>query len=133
MLAETRIIPLDGRPHLGSKIRQWMGNSRGHWEGDTLVVETINYSEKTTFRFPASENLKIVERFTRTDAGNIDYRFTVHDPTMYTKPWTAVLPLVKAAGPIYEYACHEGNYGMTNLLKGHRYEEKVAGEAAKKK
>ena len=88
MLAETRIIPLDGRPHLGPNIRQWMGNSRGHWEGDTLVVETTNYSDKTTFRFPASENLKVVERFTRTDADNIDYRFTVHDPTMYTKPWT---------------------------------------------
>jgi hypothetical protein len=132
MLAETRIIPLDGRQHLGSKLRQWMGNSRGRWEGDTLVVETTNYSNKTTFRFPASEDLRIVERFTRTDPDNIDYRFTVHDPTMYTTPWTAILPLAKAPGPIYEYACHEANYGMTNLLKGHRYEEQVAAEEAKK-
>jgi hypothetical protein len=127
MLAETRMIPLDGRPHLGTGLRQWMGNSRGRWEGDTLVVETTGYSEKTTFRFPASENLKIVERFTRTDADNIDYRFTVHDDTMYTRPWSAVLPLVKAPGPIFEYACHEGNYGMTNLLKGHRFQEQVEG------
>ena len=132
MLAETRIIPLDGRPHLGSGLRQWMGNSRGRWEGDTLVVETTGYSDKTTFRFPASENLKIVERFTRTDADNIDYRFTVQDDTMYTRPWSAVLPLVKAPGPIFEYACHEGNYGMTNLLKGHRFQEQVDEGAAKK-
>ena len=133
MLAETRIIPLDGRPRLGPNIRQWMGSSRGHWEGDTLVVETTNYSDKTTFRFPASENLKVVERFTRTDAGNIDYRFTVHDPTMYTKTWTAVLPLVKAEGPIYEYACHEANYAMEHMLSGARAEDRAAEDAPKPK
>src|SRR5262249_36963215 len=115
---------LDGRPHVGPGIRLWTGDSRGRWEGDTLVVETTNYSDKSTFRFPAAnESLRIVERFTRTEADLIDYRFTVHNDAMYTRPWTAVLPLAKAQGPIYEYACHEGNYGMTNLLKGHRYEE----------
>ena len=132
MLAEVRMIPLDGRPHLSSGIRQWMGNSVGHWEGDTLVVETTNYSDKTTFRFPASnETLRVVEYFKRTDANTIDYRFTVHDPTMYTRPWTAVLPLIKAEGPIFEYACHEGNYGMVGVLRGYRVQESAA-EAAKK-
>ena len=130
MLAETRIIPIDGRPHLGADIRQWLGDSRGHWEGETLVVETTNYSDKTTFRFPAAnESLRIVERFTRVDLNAIDYRFTVHNETMYTRPWTAILPLTKTAGPIYEYACHEGNYGLGNVLRGHRAEE---AEAAKK-
>jgi hypothetical protein len=132
MLAETRIIPLDGRPHLGPNIPQWMGNSRGRWEGETLVVETTNYSPKTTFRFPAAhETLRIVERLTRTGQNEIDYRFTVHDDTTYTRPWTAVLPLTKADGPIYEYACHEGNYGMANLLRGHRVEESEAAAGKK--
>jgi hypothetical protein len=126
MLAETRLIPLDGRPHLGPNLRQWMGNSRGRWEGNTLVVETTGYSEKTVFRFPASNAVRVVERFTRTAEDTIDYRFTVHDPTIYVSPWTGVLPLAKSEGPIYEYACHEGNYGMTNLLSGHRAEEAAA-------
>jgi hypothetical protein len=133
MLAETRLIPLDGRPHLGPRLPQWIGNGRGRWEGDTLVVETTNYSPKTTFRFPAAhETLRIVERFTRTSADAIDYRFTVHDPTMYTRSWTAVLPMTKAPGPIYEYACHEGNYGMANLLRGHRVQEQEAVEKERK-
>lgn len=133
MLAETRLIPLDGRPHLGPNLRQWMGNSRGRWEGNTLVVETTGYSDKTVFRFPASSALRVVERFTRTAEDTIDYRFTVHDPTTYVSPWTAVLPMAKSEGPIYEYACHEGNYGMTNLLSGHRAEEKAAAEATAKR
>jgi hypothetical protein len=132
MLAEIRLIPLDGRPHLGPGLRQWMGNSRGHWEGNSLVVETTGFSDKTTFRFPTSDALRVVERFTRTAEGTINYEFTVHDPATYTKPWAAVLPMVQSEGPIYEYACHEGNYGMTNLLIGHRAEEKAAAEAAKK-
>jgi hypothetical protein len=132
MMAETRIIPLDGRPHLGAGIPQWMGNSRGHWEDDTLVVETTGYSDKTTFRFPAStETLRVTERFRRVDAGSIDYRFTIDDPAMYTRRWTAVLPLTRAAGPILEYACHEGNYGIVGVLSGHRAEERAA-ESAKK-
>jgi hypothetical protein len=132
MLAETRIIPLDNRPHLTSKLPQWLGSARGRWEGETLVVETTSYHPRITFRFPASpETLRIVERFTRTSPDAVDYRFTVHDPTMYTQPWTAVLPMSKTPGPIYEYACHEGNYGMSNLLRGHRVQEQE--EAAKKR
>jgi hypothetical protein len=133
MMPETRIIPLDGRPHLAATTRLWMGDSRGHWEGDTLVVETTNYSDKTTFRFPASnETLKVTERFTRTSDNAIDYRFTVDDPTMYTRSFTGVLPLVKADGLIYEYACHEGNLGMPGVLRGNRAIEKAAAEAKAK-
>lgn len=132
MMGETRIIPLDGRPHLGQNIPQWIGNARGRWEGDTLVVETTNYASKTTFRFPASnETLRVVERFTRTGANVIDYRFTVDDRAMYTRSWTAVLPMERATGPIYEYACHEGNYGMEGVLRGHRAEENKATEKIK--
>jgi hypothetical protein len=134
MMAETRIIPLDGRPHLGPRIPQWMGNSRGHWEGDTLVIETTDYSAQTTFRFPADyRTLKVVERFTRTGADAIDYQFTVYNPSMYTRPWTGVLPMSKTPGPIYEYACHEGNIGLADVLRGHRYEERMAAEEAAKK
>jgi hypothetical protein len=133
MMAETRIIPLDGSPHLGPKIRQWVGNSRGHWDGDTLVVETTGFNDKTTFRFPAvNERVKIIERFTRTSEDLIDYKFTVEDPVMYTRPWTAVLPMARSDGPIYEYACHEGNRGMEGILSGHRAEEKAAAEGAKR-
>ncbi len=125
MMAETRIIPLDRRPHLDPKLTQWIGNSRGHWEGDTLVVETTGYRPDTTFRFPVDHaTLKVVERFRRTSATAIDYRFTIENPSMYTRPWTAVLPLTRAAGPIYEYACHEGNHGLEGVLRGHRYEER---------
>jgi hypothetical protein len=133
MLAETRFIPLDGRPHLGPHVRQWMGNSRGRWDGKTLVVETTDYNDKVTFRFPAAnDSLRVTERFTRTSKDLIDYRFTVDNPAMYTRPWTAVLPLAGAKGPLYEYACHEGNYGMAGVLSGHRAEEKAAAEAAAK-
>src|SRR5919198_4653653 len=127
MLAETRVIPLDGRPHAGPAVRSWIGNARGHWEGDTLVVETTNYNDKATFRFPAAnDTLKVIERFTRTSDGQIDYRFTVDNPTMYTRPWTAMLPMAKAPGPILEYACHEGNYGIANVLSGFRAQENRA-------
>jgi hypothetical protein len=133
MMAETRIIPIDGRPHAGPGIRSWIGNARGRWEGDTLVVETTNYNDKVTFRFPAAhETLRVIERFTRVSDGQIDYRFTVDNPTMYTRPWTAVLPMAKVDGPIYEYACHEGNYGMANVLSGHRAQEKAKLDALKK-
>lgn len=133
MMAETRIIPIDGRPAPSPAIRQWIGVSRGRWEGDTLVVETTNYSPRTTFRFPTiNERLKVVEHFTRVSEDRIDYRFTVHDPS-YATPWTAVLPMTRDAGPIFEYACHEGNYGMTGVLAGHRAEEKGAARPAKRK
>jgi hypothetical protein len=123
MIHDVRIIPLDARPHASPNIRQWLGDSRGRWEGNTLVVTTTNFTNKTNFR-GSSENLRLTERFTRLDADTINYEFTVDDPTTFTKPWTAAVPMTKAEGPIFEYACHEGNYGMTNLLSGARAEEK---------
>ena len=106
MIHDARIVPLDGRPH--GTVRRWMGDSRGHWEGATLVVDTVNFSEKVDLR-GASEHLHLVERFTRVDAGTIDYRFTVDDPTTWTRAWTAEFPLRRTSQPMYEYACHEGN------------------------
>ena len=121
---DARIIPLDGRPHLPQTVRAWNGDSRGRWEGKTLVVETTNYGPNTTFRFPAApEALRAVERFTRVAPDRIDYRYTIHDSTTYTRPWTVELPLVAFDGPIYEYACHEGNYGLAHVLQGARAQE----------
>ena len=122
MIHDVRIIPLDGRPHAPQDIRQWMGDSRGRWDGNTLVVTTTNFTGKTNFR-GSSDKLRLVERFTRADADTINYEFTVEDPSSFTKPWTAAIPMTKTDGPIFEYACHEGNYGMTNLLSGARAEE----------
>lgn len=128
---EVRLIPTDGRPHAGASIRQWLGDSRGHWEGDTLVVETTNFHDDATFRFPADAGtLRIVERFRRLGPDAIDYQFTVDNPSLYSRPWTAMLPMRKSDGLIYEYACHEGNYGIANVLGGHRAEERRAAEAA---
>jgi hypothetical protein len=123
MIHDVRIIPLDGRPHVPPSIRQWTGDSRGRWDGNTLVVTTTNFTDKTNFR-GASERLRLVERFTRVDADTLNYEFTVEDPSTFTKPWSAAIPMTKTDGPIYEYACHEGNYGMTNLLSGARAQEK---------
>ena len=123
MIHDVRIIPLDGRPHLPSNIRQWTGDSRGHWEGQTLVVDTTNFSEKTAFR-GADQNLHLTERFTRTDPETILYQFTVDDPTAFTKPWKGEVSMRKTTGPIYEYACHEGNYSMAYMLEGARKQEK---------
>ena len=120
---EVRIIPLDGRPHLADNIRQWKGDSRGHWEGDTLVVETTNLSNKSPFR-GSSENMKLTERFRRLDSNTLLYQFTVDDPATWTKPWTVEIPITKTSGPVFEYACHEGNYGMLGALAGARAEEK---------
>jgi hypothetical protein len=132
MIHDARIIPLNGRPHLPSAIRQWMGDSVGHWEDDTLVVDTTNFTDKTHFR-GSGRNLHVVERFTRTGADTIQYRFTIDDPTAFTRPWTGEIMMSKAPGPLYEYACHEGNYSLANMLTGARSQEKVeAGEAAKK-
>jgi hypothetical protein len=125
----VRIIPTDNRPHLNSNIKQWFGNSVGRWEGDTLVVETTNFTDKTAFR-GSGEKLKVTERFTRTDAKTVTYRFTVEDLQTWDKPWTAEVPLTKVEGPVYEYACHEGNYGLPNILSGIRSDERAA--AAKK-
>ena len=126
MIHDACIIPLDGRPHLPSSVRQWMGDSRGHWEGTTLVVETTNFSDRTNFR-GATANMKLVERFTRSNAGTILYEFTVNDPAAFTKPWTAQIPMRKMEEPILEYACHEGNYGMEGILAGARAEAKKLG------
>lgn len=126
---DARVIPLDGRPHLPPSIRTYMGDPRGHWEGDTLVVDTTNFTEKYSFR-GSDKNLHLIERFTRVDADTINYEFTIDDPTAFTKPWTAQLPMQAIDSLVYEYACHEGNYGMTGALKGARVEEKSAAETA---
>jgi hypothetical protein len=123
MIHDVRIIPTDGSPHLPSTIRQWMGDSRGHWEGDTLVVDTTNFTDRTAFR-GSSANLHVVERFRRVDANTVLYQFTVDDPSTWTHSWSAEIPMTKIQGPLFEYACHEGNYGMANNLSGARAEEK---------
>jgi len=129
---DVRLIPLDGRPQLDNDIRQWNGDSRGYWEGNTLVVETTNFSENTQHRFPSSPNMVAIERFTRVDDDLIDYEFTVEDPEVYTSSWTAVRPMPALDDyQIFEYACHEGNYAMANILRGERVlEERAAQEAA---
>jgi hypothetical protein len=123
MIHDARVIPLDGRPHLPSNVRLWMGDSRGHWEGGTLVVDTTNFTAKTAFR-GSGENLHLTERFTRTDAETLLYQFTVDDPDSFTKPWSAEIPSVRTSGPILEYACHEGNYGIAGVQAGFRRQEK---------
>jgi hypothetical protein len=128
---ETRLIPLDGRPHVPQSVRQWMGDSRGHWEGDTLVVDTTNISERVSALQPwadfnshsgSGERLHIVERFRRVDTNAIEYTITVDDPQMYTRPWTVRYPMTRSTELIYEYACHEGNYGMAGMLAAGRAE-----------
>ena len=123
MIHDTRIIPTDGRPHLPSSVRQWMGDSRGHWEGDTLVVDTTNFTDRTAFR-GSSANLHVVEKFRRVDPDTILYQFTVSDPSTWEHSWSAEFPITKIQGPIFEYACHEGNYGMANNLSGARADDK---------
>jgi hypothetical protein len=125
MIHDARIIPVDPRPHVDSKIREWLGDSRGHWEGNTLVVETTNFNDKTRFQ-RSSQNMKLVERFTRTAPDTVMYEFTVDDPSAFTKPWTAQIPMKKTEGPIIEYACNEGNYAMEGMLAGARADEKKA-------
>jgi hypothetical protein len=127
----VRIIPLDGRPHLPQNIRQWPGDSRGRWEGDTLVVDTTNFTHKTHFA-GSSEALRVVERFTRVDADTIRYEFTIDDPTSWTRPWRAEIPMTQAEGRLYEYGCHEGNHDLSNILRIARNLDAAAAEAAKK-
>ena len=133
MIHDVRMIPLDGRPHLSENIRQWTGDSRGRWEGETLVVETTNFNGKNPFR-GASQNMRVIERFTRVDADTILYKFTVDDELTWAKPWSAEMSVRKTVGPIFEHACHEGNYGLYNTLVGARLEDskRAAEEAAKK-
>ena len=122
---ERRIIPLDGRPHLPPTVRQWFGDSRGHWEGDTLVIDTTNFTGKTKFR-GADENLRLTERFSRVGPDTLLYRFTIDDPTAFTAPWTGEYPFTASKDRLYEYACHEGNYGLAGVLSGAREAEKKA-------
>ena len=130
----NRIIPTDGTPHLAAEVRQLAGDSRGHWEGETLVVDTTNFTDETNFRGPpgtarqdifSSRNLHVVERFTRTEPDTIVYRFTLEDPTIWTRPWSGEMLLRRIDGPIFEYACHEGNYGLANILSAARAKEKA--------
>jgi hypothetical protein len=121
---DARVIPLDGRPHPGRKIQHWLGDSRGHWEGDTLVVDTTNFSPKSNFH-GSHENLHLVERFTRVAPDRLEYAFTVSDDTTWTRPWSAMIPMLRSRAPMYEYACHEGNLGLAGILSGARAEEKV--------
>jgi hypothetical protein len=128
MINDARIIPLDGRPHVPERIRQWKGDSRGRWEGNTLVVETTNFRDDSGFR-GATGSLHLVERFTRVGPDMLLYEFTANDPATWTMPWSAAIPMNKTEGPIYEYACHEGNYGMVNILSGARAQEKAEAKA----
>ena len=125
MVHNARIIPLDGRPELGEGIPQWSGDSRAHWEGDTLVIETANFNDHDNQRRwrGASENMTLVERLTRVDADTLEYQFTVTDPETWTSSWTASVEMLRTDVPMYEYACHEGNYGLFNILAGARMEE----------
>jgi len=120
MIHNARIIPTDGRPH--TKLRQWSGDSRGRWEGDTLVIETINFRRETSLQGSTADTT-LVERLTRIDADTIKYEFTVTDSGAYTQPWTANFPMVRIPGPIFEYGCHEGNYALPNILAGMRAQE----------
>ena len=128
---DARIIPLDGRAHLASGIQQWTGDSRGRWEGTTLVVETTNLKFNHQSRFGvgylnglSDERLRVVERFTIADANTLTYRATVEDPSVFLRPWTVEVSMARTAGPLFEVGCHEGNYGMFNILSGHRAEER---------
>jgi hypothetical protein len=123
MIHDARIVPMDGRAH--GTVPKWMGDARGRWEGRTLVVDTVGFTDKTAFR-GSGEHLHLVERFTRVDADTLEYRFTAEDPSTWTRPFTAVFPLKKTAGPIYEYACHEGNErSMVGMLRGARADERA--------
>ena len=133
---DTRMIPLDGRPHVGPLNRQWLGDARGRWEGDTLIVETTNFNGKHDHAgrplLTTTEHMSVVERFTRVDAENLLYEYTVTDLATWVRPWTAQLPMKRNPARMYEYACHEGNYSMEVRLAGARALEKAAAEAAKK-
>ncbi len=137
MLPDARIVPLDDRPALADSVRQWLGDSRGHWDGDTLVVETTHFTGKTHVQGMArglllSPEARVVERFTRIDPNTIRYRFTVEDTNTWARPWTVEFPMKKTEGPLFEYACQEGNYGLPDTLRGARAEERRAAEAAAK-
>jgi len=137
MMHDARVIPLDGRPHISQNVRQWMGDSRGHWQGNTLVVDVTNFPDRdvtgfgVAYRHGETSHLHLIERFTRIDANTISYEVTVDDSTTFTKPWTASIPMVKSDGPLYEYACHEGNYSIANMLSASRAQDKSSSDAVK--
>ena len=130
MVNDARIVPLDGRPHLPQDIHQWRGDARGRWEGNTLVVESTNFSDKTSFR-GSGKNMRLIERFTRVGPEKLLYEYMIDDPKSFTKPWSAAIPMKKTGQPMFEYACHEGNYSMVTMLEGARAADKAAEEAAK--
>jgi len=132
MAHDARIIPLDGRPHLDPRVRVWNGDSRGRWDGDTLVIDTTNFSPKSDF-MGSHENLRLTERLTRVGPEILNYEFTVNDPEMWTAPWTAMIPFKHKNELIYEYACHEGNEAIPNMLRGHRFEERAAAAKSQSK
>ncbi len=123
MIHDARIVPVDGSPHQPAAIRRWQGDSRGRWDGGTFVVDTTNFTDRTNFR-GSGEQLHLVERFTRVDAKTLLYEFTVDDPATFTRPWSAALPMTKTTDRVFEYACHEGNYALADILRGARAEEK---------
>ena len=125
MIHNARIIPLDGRPRLDDGIPQWSGDSRGHWEGDTLVIETVNFNDHNLYNTwrGSSQNMRLLERLTRVDADTLEYRFTVIDPETWASSWTASVPMRRTDQLMYEYACHEGNYSLSIILAGARIEE----------
>jgi hypothetical protein len=124
MVHDARIVPMDGRPHLPQTIRQWRGDSRGRWEGNTLVVDTTNFTDKTSFR-GSGPGMHLVERFTRISNDRLLYEYTIDDPESFETAWSAAVPMTRTEDPMFEYACHEGNYGMFNLLAGARAQEKL--------
>ena len=125
MAHDSRIVPMDGRPHRDSRLRSWNGDSVGHWEGDTLVIDTTNFSPKSEF-MGSHENLHLVERLTRASADILNYEFTIDDATTWTRSWTGMIPLKLKNELIYEYACHEANLAIPDMLAGHRFEEREA-------
>jgi hypothetical protein len=125
MFHDVRVISLDNRPHVPAAVQEWMGDLRGHWEGDTLVVDTTNY-RPLAFQSMSSEKVHVTERFSRQDAETIRYEITVNDPDTWAKPWSLMIPLQRSAQPVYEYACHEGNIGLAGILAGARADEAKA-------
>ena len=132
MVHDARIVPMDGRPRLPEHIRQWRGDARGRWEGDTLVVESRNFTDKTSFR-GSGKNMRLIERFTRAAGGKLIYRYTIDDPESFAKPWSAVIPMAANDQPMFEYACHEGNESMFTMLAGARAREKAEKQDAQAK
>ena len=128
MVNDSRIVPLDGRAHLPGDVQQWRGDSRGRWEGDTLVIDTTNFTGKTSFR-GSGPGLHLVERLTRIDDETLQYEYTIDDPATFERPWSVAMPMKQSADPVFEYACHEGNYGMEGILAGARADEREAAAA----